>query len=179
MKLLRAAVIAAFLMTSSVAADSFYFGVRFDAPVFLEQSNQTKAINANVIPMFGVQIGYDFDSLYAGPLGFRVAVSSDLNSGFRIGFDGYRRSPMLPELGSYLGFGGTVISVSKLFSFNFRFLAGVEYQLVPGVGLFAEISPGVALGLTKNPCFPPADAETCVLLLPFTLEAAIGLNFRF
>jgi hypothetical protein len=179
MKFLRAAVIAAFLMTSSVAADSFYFGVRFDAPVFLEQSNQTKAINADIIPTLGLQIGYDFDSLYAGSLGFRIAVSSDFNSGFRIGFDGYQRSSRLPELSSYLGFGGTVISASRLFSFNFRFLAGLEYQLVPGVGLFAEISPGVALGLTKNPCFPPADAATCVSLLPVVLEAAIGLNFRF
>jgi hypothetical protein len=179
MKSLRAAVIATFLASSSVAADSFYFGVRFDAPVFLEQSNQTKAINTNIIPTFGLQIGYDFDSLNAGPLGFRLAVSSNLNSGFRIGFDGYRRSPMLPELSSYLGFGGTVISASRLFSFNFRFLAGLEYQLVSGVGLFVEISPGVALGLTKSPCFPPADAETCVLLLPVVLEAAIGLNFRF
>lgn len=178
MKILRVAVIAAFLTTSSVAADSFYFGVRFDAPIFLEQSNQTKTINTNIIPIFGVQIGYDLDAI-AGPLGFRLSVSSDFNSGLRIGFDGYRRIPIQPELGSYLGFGGTVISASRLFSFNFRFLAGVEYQLSPNVGLFAEISPGIALGLTKNPCFPPADAETCVLLLPVVLEAAIGLNFRF
>jgi hypothetical protein len=179
MKFLRAAVIAVSLASSGAAADSFYFGVRFDAPVFLEQSNQTKAINANIIPTFGLQIGYDFDSSYAGPLGFRIAVSSDFNSGFRIGFDGYKRSSMLPELSSYLGFGGTVISASKLFSFNARFLIGVEYQLVPGIGLFAEISPGVALGLTKSPCFPPADPQICVLLLPVVLESAIGLNFRF
>jgi hypothetical protein len=179
MKIVRASLLALFLCFSSAAANSFYFGVRFDAPVFLEQSNQTNAINANIIPTFGVQIGYDFESLNAGVLGVRLAVSSDFASGFRIGFDGYKRALIQPGFDSYFGFGGSVISTSSLFAFDFRFLAGLEYQVVPGIGLFAEIGPGIALGLTKNPCFPPADAETCVALIPVVLEAAIGLNFRF
>ena len=178
MKLLRAALIALFLTTSSAAADSFYFGVRFDAPLFLEQSNPTKAINANTILTFGLQVGFDFDA-FAGPLGMRLAVSSDFDSGLRIGFDGYKRFPIQPELNSYLGFGGTVFSASKLFSFNFHFLAGLEYQLAPGVGLFAEVSPGLALGFTRNTCFSLGNPDTCVLLLPVALESAIGLNFRF
>jgi hypothetical protein len=175
MNLLRAAVILVFLASSSAAADSFYFGVRFDTPVFLEQSNETKAINTNIIPTFGLQIGFDFDSLNAGPLGFRIAVSSDFNSGLRIGFDGYRLVSVQPDLGSYFGFGVTVFSTSKLFSFNFRFLAGVEYQVVPGIGVFAELSPGAALGLSCS----GAGQNDCGLLVPVVLEAAIGLNFRF
>jgi hypothetical protein len=175
MKLLRAAVIVLFLASSSAAADSFYFGARFDAPIFLEQSNQTKAISASLLPTFGVQIGFDFDSLYAGPLGFRLAVSSDLNSGLRIGLDGYKRAFILPELGSYLGFGMTAISASKLFSFTFHFLAGLEYQIVPGIGVFAEINPGAALGVSCS----DAGHNDCGLLVPLVLESAIGLNFRF
>ena len=65
-------------------------------------------------------------------------------------------------------------------------LVGLEYQLLPGVGFFAELSPGTALGIGKNSCVsapvlgePPVSPPPCYPLVPFTLEAAIGLNFRF
>ena len=170
MKLLRAAVIAAFLASSSVVAESFYFGVRFDAPIFLGQAGQTASISA--LPMIGVQIGVDFP---LNDIGLRASISSQFNSDFRIGFDGFKRFRIQPELSSYFGGGGSVFSSPQLFAFTLRFLAGLEYQFVPGVGLFAEISPGAAFGII---CADQS-RNSCGLLAPVVLESAIGLNFRF
>jgi hypothetical protein len=169
-KLLRAAVIALILGSSSAAAESFYFGVRFDAPVFLGQAGQTASLS--VLPMIGIQLGVDFP---LNDIGLRASVSSQFNSDFRIGFDAYKRFRIQPELSSYFGGAGSLLSSPQLFAFTFRFLAGLEYQLSPTIGLFAEISPGAAFGII---CADKGHND-CGLLIPVVLEAAIGLNFRF
>ena len=97
MKLLRAAVIAAFLMTSSVAADSFYFGVRLDGTTVFEDTRQTTI--TTVIPMIGIHAGIDFSSPSSG-FGFRFTLSSQVVAGWRGAIDGYFRFPIQPELNS-------------------------------------------------------------------------------
>lgn len=177
MKFLRAAVITLLLASSSASAASFYFGVRLDVPIAFEQVGQTT--NTIVAPMIGVQAGLDFDSSSNG-FGLRFAVSSQLVTGFRGAVDGYVRFPIQPEFSSYVGAGATVWAGPVLLA-NVHALAGLEYQVSPGIGLFAELSPGYALGYGRNGCYgaPPIDVGTCGALIPFTLESAIGLNFRF
>jgi hypothetical protein len=178
MKLLRASLLALFLASSSASAASFYFGVRLDVPVAFEQVAQTT--NTIVAPLIGVQAGLDFDSPSNG-FGLRFAVSSQLVTGFRGAVDGYVRFPIQPELSSYAGAGATVWAGPVLLA-NVHVLAGLEYQLSPNIGVFAEISPGYALGYGRNGCYgaPNLDPNfVCGSLIPFTLESAIGLNFRF
>jgi hypothetical protein len=186
MKLLRAAVIILFLGFSRATAESFYFGVRFDAPIYFDSVDQTT--NINVDPMFGVQFGWDAESASSG-FGLRGSLSTRFVSGVRLAFDGYVRSPVVgvPELNSYLGAGLTGLADPGFVSYlNAHLLVGVEYQLLPTVGLFAEFSPGLTLGISKITCGnylilgePPVAQPPCNLIVPFTLEAAIGLNFRF
>jgi hypothetical protein len=170
MKLLRAVVIVLLLGSSSATAQSFYFGVRFDAPVFLGEAVQTASIS--VLPMFGLQIGVDFP---LNDIGLRASVSSQFNSDFRIGFDAYKRFTLQPELHSYFGGAGSFFSTPQLFAVTLRFLLGFEYRLSPMVGLFAEFSPGAAFGFI---CVN-GKSSGCGLLTPVVLESAIGLNFRF
>lgn len=180
MKLLRAALIVLLLGSSSASAASFYFGVRLDVPIAWETVGQTT--NTIVLPMLGVQAGLDFDSASSGT-GIRFTLSSQVISGARFAGDIYVRSPILPELSAYLGGGGTMMieTRTRLLYFNVHILGGLEYQVSPGIGLFAEVSPGFALGFGPNACIgaPPLDTSTCGSLVPFTLESAIGLNFRF
>jgi hypothetical protein len=177
MKIIRAAVLALFLSSSSASAASFYFGVRFDGTMVFEDTGQT-TINT-VIPMIGVQAGIDFDSPSSG-FGIRWAFSSQLNSGWRGAFDGYFRFPIQPELSSYVGVGGTtLVAPNPLFFVGVHALAGLEYQVSPSTAIFAEISPGTALGSGSNSCLSAPTGIACYPLVPFTLEAAIGLNFRF
>ena len=179
MKLLRASLLALLLGSSSASATSFYFGVRFDAPIAWETIGQTT--NTLFIPMIGLQIGIDLASPSSGT-GIRLALSTQVVSGARFGGDIYVRSALLPELNAYLGGGGTMMieTQQRLLYFNVHLLAGLEYQVSPGIGLFVETSPGLALGLGPNACiYPQIDTTGCGSLVPFTLESAIGLNFRF
>jgi hypothetical protein len=180
MKLLRAAVIALLLASSSASAASGYFGVRFDAPLAWETVGQTT--NTIFTPMIGVQIGIDLDSTSSGT-GIRLALSSQVVSGARLAGDIYVRSSFSPELSTYLGGGGTIMieTRTRLLYLNAHLLGGLEYQVSSGIGLFAEVSPGFALGFGPNACIgaPPFDTSTCSSFVPFTLESAIGLNFRF
>ena len=179
MKLLRAALIALFLTTSSVSAASFYFGVRFDGSMVFEDTGQTTI--TTLIPMLGVQAGIDFDSPSSG-FGLRFALSTQVGMGGRGAIDGYFRFPIQPELSFYVGAGATVLVASNPFFFvGAHALAGLEYQFSPGIGLFAEISPGTAFGAGTASCLgPPLPTDQpCYSLVPFTLESAIGLNFRF
>jgi hypothetical protein len=179
MKLLRAAVIALFLAISSVSAASGYFGVRFDGSTVFEDTGSTTI--TTVIPMVGIHAGIDFDSPSSG-FGLRWAISSQLNSGWHGAFDGYFRFPILPELSSYVGAGTAVlVAPNPRFFVGVHVLTGLEYQVSPGISLFAEVSPGTAFGAGTRSCFgPPLPGDgDCYSFLPFTLEAAIGLNFRF
>ena len=182
MKFLRASLLAAFLTASSAATSSAYFGVRLDVPIVFEQDSRTTITTA--IPMIGIHLGVDFDSPSSG-LGVRLSVSSQIVSGFRGAIDGYYRFPIeSTALSPYLGLGGTVmIDPRHAFYLNTHLLVGLEYRVSPGIGIFAEVSPGAALGIGRFGCFgpPPPDDnfEACRSFVPFTLETAIGLNFRF
>jgi hypothetical protein len=181
MKILRASLLALFLSSSSASAASGYFGVRFDAPIIFEQVAQTTITTA--IPMIGIHAGIDFDSPSSG-LGFRFALSTQVVSGGRGALDWYYRFPIVeaPELRPYLGVGATaMIDPIHAFYLNTHLLAGLEYQFSPGIGVFVEITPGAAWGFGRFSCFgpPPVDTSPCGSLIPFTLESAIGLNFRF
>jgi hypothetical protein len=177
MKLLRAAVIALILASSSASAASFYFGVRLDGSTVFENTGSTTI--TTVIPMVGIQAGIDFDSPSSG-FGLRWTISSQLNSGWRGAIDGYFRFPILPELSSYVGAGGaTLVAPNPFFFVGVHALAGLEYQVSPSTAVFAEISPGTAFGAGTRSCLGPPTDGPCYSLEPFTLEAAIGLNFRF
>jgi hypothetical protein len=179
MKLLRASLLALFLASPSASVASFYFGVRLDVPVAFEQVAQTT--NTIVLPMIGVQAGLDFDSASSGP-GFRLALSSQLISQFRTSADVYFRLPIEKDFSSYVGVGASLLLGGQVLLGNAHVLAGLEYQLAPGIGLFAEVSPGYALGYGRNSCFGALNPDpnfVCGSLLPFMLESAVGLNFRF
>jgi hypothetical protein len=184
MNLLRASLLALLLGSSSASAASFYFGVRFDVPIIFEQVEQNTITTA--IPMIGIHAGVDFDTPSSG-LGLRLAFSSQIVSGLRGAFDWYYRFPIKesPDISPYLGVGATaMIDPIHAFYLNTHLLAGLEYQVSPGIGVFAEVSPGAALGFGRFACFgpPPLPDGTfpaCGSFVPFTLESAIGLNFRF
>lgn len=186
MKILRASLLALLLGSSSASAASFYFGVRFDAPIIFEQIAQTTI--TTVIPMIGIHAGIDFESPSSG-LGLRLALSSQIVSGLRGAIDWYYRFPIVgsTEISPYFGLGATaMIDPTHAFYLNTHLLVGLEYQLSPGVGIFAEVSPGAALGFGRSSCFgapPPPNPDgtlpACGSFVPFTLESAIGLNFRF
>jgi hypothetical protein len=179
MKILRASLIALLLGSSSASAASFYIGLRFDVPVAFEQVGQTT--NTIVLPMIGVQAGLDFDSPSSG-LGFRLALSTQPISQFRTSADVYFRFPIEQNFSSYVGVGASLLLGGQVLLGNAHVLAGLEYQVSPGIGLFAEVSPGYALGYGRNSCFGALNPDpnfVCGSLIPFTLESAIGLNFRF
>jgi hypothetical protein len=179
MKFLRASLLALLLGSSSASAASGYFGVRLDGSTVFENTGQTTI--TTVIPMIGIQAGIDFDSPSSG-FGLRFALSTQVVSGGRGAIDGYFRFPIRPELSSYVGAGATVLVASNPFFFvGVHALAGLEYQGSPSIALFAEISPGTAFGAGTASCLgPPLPGDGgCYSLEPFTLEAAIGLNFRF
>jgi hypothetical protein len=177
MKFLRAALIALFLGSSSASAASGYFGVRLDGSTVFENTGQTTI--TTVIPMIGIQAGVDFDSPSSG-LGFRFVFSTQVVAGLRAAIDWYFRFPILPELSSYVGAGATaLVAPNPILFVGVHALAGLEYQVSPGIAVFAEISPGTALGSGSNSCLSTPNGIACYWLVPFTLEAAIGLNFRF
>jgi hypothetical protein len=177
MKIIRAAAIALLLGSSSASATSFYFGVRLDGSTVFEDTGKTTI--TTVIPMIGIQAGVDFDSPSSG-FGLRFAASTQVVSGGRVAMDGYFRFPIQPELSFYVGAGTVFLVASNPFLFvGVHALAGLEYQVSPTVALFAEITPGTAFGAGTRSCFgPPLPGDGCYSLVPFTLEAAMGLNFR-
>jgi hypothetical protein len=179
MKLLRASLLTLLLASSSASAASGYFGVRLDGSTVFEDTGQTTI--TTVIPMIGIHAGVDFDSPSSG-FGLRFALSSQVVAGLRLAMDGYFRFPILPELGSYVGAGAAILGAPNPFFFvGVHALAGLEYQVSPSLALFVEISPGTAFGAGTASCLgPPLPGDGgCYSLVPFTLESAIGLNFRF
>jgi hypothetical protein len=177
MKLLRAAVIALFLGSSSASANQGYFGIRLDSSWLFINNGQSQ--NVSFLQMFGIQAGVDFDS----GLGLRAALSSQLVSGLRGSLDAYGRLPILPELSAYLGGGSSFLGEPRVALFvGLHVLVGLEYQLSPLVSVFLEASPGLVLGFsTVGSCFGPPLPEglPCSSLSPWNVHAAIGLNFRF
>jgi hypothetical protein len=184
MKRLRAALLVLTLVSSSASAASFYFGVRLDAPVVFEQVGQTTI--TNVVPMVGLHAGVDFDSPSSG-LGVRFALSSQIVSGVRGAIDWYYRFGLrdVSEFRPYLGLGSSLFGQPQVaLLVDVHGLAGIEYQVSPTTAIFAEVSPGAAFGFSGHSCSfgPPVsntDAINCGSLIPFTLDAAVGLNFRF
>jgi hypothetical protein len=181
MNLLRAAVIVLLLGSSNAAAESFYFGVRFDAPLLFERTKQNT--NPKVLALIGAQVGMDFDGLPNQP-GIRFLFSRDGSPSVRFSLDGYARTRLadLPQFDLYFGGGSalTVIQPTYVFFLDAHVLLGLEYPLSQQIRVFAEVNAGTAGSLGGTGCAERSEEYiVCIDWVPFTLEAAIGLNFRF
>jgi hypothetical protein len=181
MKLLRASLLALFLGSSSASADSFYFGVRFETPLLFERTQQNT--NPKALALIGAQVGMDFDGLPNRP-GIRFLFSKNASPSVRFSLDGYARTQLTdePQFDLYLGGGNalTVIQPAYNFYLDAHVLVGLEYPLSQRIRVFAEVNAGTAGSLGGTGCFERGEEYiVCIDWVPFTLEAAIGLNFRF
>jgi hypothetical protein len=181
MKFLRAAVIVAFLASSSALADSFSFGVRLDAPLFFERTQQS--MNPKVTALLGAQVGMEFDSLPNRP-GIRFLFSRNGTPSMRFSLDGYSRTQLTDVQQFDLYFGGgsalTLVQPAYVFYLDAHVLVGLEYPLSQRIHVFAEMNGGSAGSLGGTGCAERGEEYiVCIDWVPFMLEAAIGLNFRF
>jgi hypothetical protein len=181
MKLLRASLLALFLASSSALADSFYFGVRFETPLLFERTQQNT--NPTALALIGGQVGLDFDGLPNRP-GIRFLFLRDASPSVRFSLDGYARTQLtdVPELDLCLGGGSALSLIQPAYDFylDAHVLVGFEYPVSQRIRVFAEINAGTAGSLGGTGCAERNENYiVCIDWVPFTLEAAIGLNFRF
>jgi hypothetical protein len=152
-------VLASSIASSVASAQEAYFGVRFGLPFLI-----------------GVQGGADFGERGDG-LGVRgLAEGTFLGSAvvFNLSVDVYNRFRLTEEgTNAYVGLGAGLVGAGVFGTgggsgFDAHFLAGIEFRLNPGFGLFLELTP---IWLVF-----PAGAPVQVVTFPFF---SLGGNFRF
>jgi hypothetical protein len=158
LKILRVAACLA-LFSSPVNTEP-YFGARIELLL--------------ITPVFGVQLGYDFDEIGGGRIGIRASLESLVGLLNRGTLDATFRFSRQPDVSAgYVGAGlGVTLSTksdapSPLLP-EFHALFGYEFVLAPATGLFIEAQIGqVQSSLSGNGGF-----------LPFA-AIATGLNWHF
>jgi hypothetical protein len=152
-------VLACGVASSVASAQEAYFGVRFGFPFLI-----------------GVQGGADFGERGDG-FGVRgVAEGTFLGSAvvYNLAVDAYNRFRLTEEgTNAYVGLGAGLVGAGVFGSgsgsgFDAHLLAGIEFRLNPGFGLFLELTPLWVVF--------PSGASAQVVTFPFF---SLGGNFRF
>lgn len=152
-------VLASSVASSVASAQEAYFGVRFGLPFLI-----------------GVQGGVDFGERGDGPGVRALAEATFLGSvgAFNLAVDGYNRFRITEDgTNAYIGVGLGLVGAGALgtgggSSFDAHLLAGVEFRLNPGFGLFLELTPIWVVF--------PSGSPVQVVTFPFF---SLGGNFRF
>jgi hypothetical protein len=152
-------VLASSIASSVASAQEAYFGVRFGLPFLI-----------------GVQGGADFGERGDG-LGVRgLAEGTFLGGGvaFNLAVDAYNRFRLTEEgTNAYVGLGVGLVGIGAFgvgsgSAFDAHLLAGIEFRLNSGFGLFLELTPIWVVF--------PAGTSVQVVTFPFF---SLGGNFRF
>jgi hypothetical protein len=152
-------------LASSPASAEAYFGVRLETIV--------------IVPVFGIQLGYDFES--AGPdegrFGMRVGAQTFLGSINRVSAEALYRFKGQGESTAYAGAGAGIVFAGNLFGSGsssvvpeIHGLIGYEWAISPETALYLEGGFGVAI--------VPQYGSSSVNFNPIG-SFSIGLNLKF
>jgi hypothetical protein len=158
-------VLAALMFSMPASAEGGYFGVRGDAFIPISVNGFSGLI---VLPLFGIQAGYDFGDLAEPGFGVRGSFRTlvILNE---LSINALYRIPDETGAGWYFGAGGDVVFVggfglSSFAVFGAHGVAGYRFPITDVVSIFVEAVPGGLFGSG---------------LSAFYISLATGFNFYF
>jgi hypothetical protein len=158
-------VLAALTFSTQASAEGGYFGVRGDAFIPISVNGYSGLI---VLPLFGIQAGYDFGDLTEPGFGVRGSFRTlvILNE---LSINALYRIPDATGAGLYFGAGGDVVflggfGINGFAVFGAHALAGYKFPLSNVVSAFVEAVPGGLFGSG---------------LSAFYISLASGINFHF